>query len=126
MAPPKPKVIPEVTETFSDNEEAFKDSHLGGVAIALTHGAVLLQCAKHEMHATTALKGPNRMYPSRICLVFYQHKSMNNRFHGWSEWEKKIEAKKLQEVKLINQGKLEASPRKMKQLIKEGYLADNP
>jgi len=126
VAPPKPKVIPEVNETYSDNEEAFKDPQLGGVAIALTHGSVILQCAKHEMHATTSLKAPNRLYPSRICLVFYQHKSMNNRFHGWSEWEKKIEAKKLQEVKLINQGKLEASPRKMKQLIKEGYIADNP
>lgn len=126
VAPPKPKVIPEVNESLSDNEDAFKDSNLGGVGIALTHGSVILQCAKHEMHATTSLKNPNRMYPSRICLVFYQHKSMNNRFHGWSEWEKKIEAKKLQEVKLINQGKLEASPRKMKQLIKEGYLADTP
>jgi len=125
VTPPKPKVIPEVEESYSDNEESFKDSGMGGVAVALTHGAVLLQCAKHEMHATTSVKTPNRMYPSRICLIFYQHKSMNNRFHGWSEWEKKIEAKKLQEVKLINQGKLEASPRKMKQLIKEGYLTDN-
>lgn len=124
VTPPKPKVIPEVNESFSDNEDAFKDSQIGGVAIALTHGSVILQCAKHELHATTALKSPNRLYPSRICLIFYQHKSMNNRFHGWSEWERKIEAKKLQEVKLINQGKLEASPRKMKQLIKEGYLQD--
>jgi hypothetical protein len=125
VTPPKPKVIPEVNESFSDNEDCFKDPQMGGVAIALTHGSVILQCAKHEMHATTALKNPNRMYPSRICLIFYQHKSMNNRFHGWSEWEKKIEAKKLQEVKLINQGKMEASPRKMKQLIKEGYITDN-
>ncbi|OXA37668.1 DNA N6-methyl adenine demethylase-like [Folsomia candida] len=124
VTPPKPKVIPEVNESSSDNEDCFKDPAMGGVAIALTHGSVILQCAKHEMHATTALKNPNRMYPSRICLIFYQHKSMNNRFHGWSEWEKKIEAKKLQEVKLINQGKMEASPRKMKQLIKEGYIQD--
>lgn len=44
--------------SYTDNAECFRDSEIGGVAIALQHGSVLFECAKHEMHATTALKIP--------------------------------------------------------------------
>ena len=39
---------------------------VGGLGIALTHGSLLFECARKEVHATTALKKPNRTKPARI------------------------------------------------------------
>ena len=68
---------------WSDCEASFADGRAGGVAVALTHGSLLFECAVDELHATTALRRPDRRQPSRLSLVFYQHKGLQRRQHGW-------------------------------------------
>jgi hypothetical protein len=97
MNQPPPKiseVIGEVTE-INDNLECFQDKQMGGVAVSLPHGSIVIECAKLEMHSTTALKKPNRLNPGRISLIFYQHRNLNRPKHGTMEWAEKMRLKKL-------------------------------
>lgn len=96
MKPPEPpkETLGEVKE-INDNTDCFEDPQMGGVAIALQHGSLIIECAKLEMHSTTALKQPNRLNPTRITLIFYQHRNLNRRAHGTAEWAEKMRLKKL-------------------------------
>ena len=61
----------------TDCSDAIQDPDVGGLALALPHGSLLVEVAKHELHATTALRAPNKMNPCRVGLVFYQHGNLH-------------------------------------------------
>ena len=56
----------QISYQYADCSEAIRDPEVGGLAISLPHGSVVFECARHELHATTALKEPNRSRPTRI------------------------------------------------------------
>ena len=60
-----------ISYQYADCSEAIRDPEVGGLAISLPHGSVVFECARHELHATTALKEPNRSRPTRIGESFF-------------------------------------------------------
>jgi len=105
----------------SDCIEAFQDASIGGIALALPHGSILVEVAKHELHATTALKNPNRHNPCRIGLVFYQHKNLHFANHGADEFLKKNQIREHRDYIQWLKGCFVPSSTKLGTMQKSGF-----
>jgi hypothetical protein len=81
-----------------------------------------LQVAKHELHATTALRNPDRTRPCRIGLVFYQHRCLHYPHHGAEIFNIRREQK--EHWRYVGWLKGEGAPTESQQrtLIKSGFV----
>ncbi len=95
-----------ISTNSSEDDVRWIDSSMGGVGLALSHGSILIECAKQEVHATTRINKPNRKEPTRISIVFYQHRLMNFKNHGYEEYRKHMEQKAAQKAALNADGEL--------------------
>jgi len=109
----------------SDCLEAFDDPNIGGIALALTHGSILIECAKSELHATTALRQPNRAHPHRIGLVFYQHKNLHHPLHGMEEFQRKRAIREFRDYVQWLKGNYVPTEAKLKAMIESGFVFPN-
>jgi len=106
----------------SDCLEAFQDPDIGGIAFSLPHGSILIEVAKQELHATTALKKPDRSQPHRIGLVFYQHKNLHLPGHGAEEYNRKRAIREFRDYVQWLKGNYVPTEAKLKAMSESGFV----
>merc|ERR1719341_2070871 len=106
----------------SDCLEAFQDPSIGGIALALPHGSIVIECAKAELHATTALSQPNREEPHRIGLVFYQHKNLHHPSHGAGEFQRKRAIREFRDYVQWLKGNYVPTEAKLRSMVESGFV----
>ena len=106
-----------------DCKEVFGEHnrHIGGLAVSLPHGSLVIECAKAELHATTALKHPNRYKPNRIGMVFYQHKTLNYPHHGQGNAVHTMRQKNERDYQAWKDGLFVPTQRKLQTMIEQGF-----
>jgi len=102
--------------------EAFSDPSIGGIALALPHGSLVIECAKAELHATTALQEPNRQEPHRIGLVFYQHKNLHHPGHGAGEFQRKRAIREFRDYVQWLKGNYVPTEAKLRAMCESGFV----
>jgi len=102
--------------------EAFSDPSIGGMALALPHGSLVIECAKAELHATTALVEPNRQEPHRIGLVFYQHKNLHHPGHGAGEFQRKRAIREFRDYVQWLKGNYVPTEAKLRAMCESGFV----
>jgi len=113
---------PELTTYESECLEAFSDPLMGGVALALPHGSIVVEVAKAELHATTALRAPNRQRPCRIGLVFYQHKNLHFASHGMEECKRRTAIREFRDYVKWLKGEWVMTSSQLNARQKAGYV----
>jgi hypothetical protein len=121
--PETDEVPPEVSYATHDNREIFGSEHVdvGGLAFELEHGSVLIECAKFENHATTALREPDRRSPTRIGVVFYQHRGLSHPHHGGAELKRRTRTKMEGYYNNMRNGLFVPTVRQLKVMIDLGF-----
>ena len=114
---------PDITYEDIDCKEVFgeQNRHIGGLAVSLPHGSLVIECAKAELHATTALKHPNRYKPNRIGMVFYQHKTLNYPHHGQGNAQHTMRQKNERDYQAWKDGLFVPTQRKLQTMIEQGF-----
>ena len=104
---------------LSQDPDTILDLESGGLALRLTHGSLLFEVARRELHATTALKKPNRLSPTRLACVFYQHRNLNFASHGKEIHDERARHRNLRDYAKWQSGGLLPSRMKLNVTLKD-------
>ena len=100
----------------------FQADHLhDGVAISLDHGSILIECAKTEWHATSAISNPDERDPSRVSLVYYQHRDLNQEGHGFEALRAAEAERQARRYEDIVAGKFRPTLNQLKKVGEAGF-----
>ena len=107
----------------TSNKDFFSGNmhNVGGLAFELEHGSVLIECARHENHATTALNYPDRSNPTRIGIVFYQHRNLIHPNHGNDEIRTRDVEKMAVYYDKMQTGQFVPTERQLKAMMDVGF-----